>query len=170
MKLKKMFLATIVASAILAADGAIAQAAVFVRTAPPASQSSGCSRKIAWPGIRLDGRLLAMGWQRQRIRLDPGQMAAPASGRCGMGWAEVAAWSGRLRLRGGQLALNETRSLGLHSATAWCRRGKRRVSAGPSLDRGRDHAKMTAGLSRRDARALLQIGDNTAPLRHPAKT
>ena len=34
MKLKKVFLATIVASAILAADGVIAQAAVFVRTAP----------------------------------------------------------------------------------------------------------------------------------------
>jgi hypothetical protein len=39
MKINKALLATIAAAAILAADGAIAQAAVFVRTAPPPPRS-----------------------------------------------------------------------------------------------------------------------------------
>ena len=41
MKIKKLFLATIVAPAILAFDGAIAQAAMFVTTAPPPPRSMG---------------------------------------------------------------------------------------------------------------------------------
>ena len=53
----------------------------------------------------LDGRLLAMGRQPQRVRLDSGQMATPAPGRCCMGWPELAAWSWRLYLRCGPLAL-----------------------------------------------------------------
>ena len=141
---------------------------------PPASQNSGCSREIAWPRIRLDGRLLAMGWQTHRIRLDTGQMAAPASGRCGMGWTEVAARSWRLRLRGGPLALNEIRSLGLHSATAMGRRGEAvrvgRAKPGPRAGRSQ---KSTAGLKCLLAAqwaALLQIGDNTASVQLALRT
>jgi hypothetical protein len=60
MKITKAFLATIATAALLAADVAIAQAAVFARTTPP-SQRGACGREIAWPWIRLDERLLALG-------------------------------------------------------------------------------------------------------------
>jgi hypothetical protein len=114
-----------------------------------------------------------MGRQTHRIRLDTGQMAAPASGRCGMGWTEVAAWSWWLRLRGGPLALNETRSLG-SLPRQWADVGKRCVSAGPKPGpRAGRSQKSTAGLNcllAARCAALLQIGDNTAPVQLALRT
>lgn len=142
MKIKKVFLATILASAILAVDGAIAQSAVFVTTAPRLPE------RWVWLEDRLAAgsfgqTAIAMGRETQRVRLDARQMATPASGRCGMGWTELAAWSWRLHLRCGPLALNETRSLDLHFATAkatWrggaCRLAKPGPGTRPSKNNG----------------------------------
>ena len=72
----------------------------------PASQSGGYGREITRPRIRVDGRLLALGGQAQRVCMDPRQVATSAPCRCSMGRAELAFWPWRMDFRRGPLALN----------------------------------------------------------------
>ena len=78
------------------------------QNAAAASSFGRCSWEITWPWVRLDGRLLAVGWRTQgetRVRVGAGQMEARTACRRSLGFAELACQSWRLHIRGWSLAL-----------------------------------------------------------------
>ena len=106
MKINKAFLATIAAAAVLGVDGPIAQAAVFVRTAPPPPRAVGVVGRSPGRGFVWTDGYWRWGGQAQRVCMDPRQVATSAPCRCSMGCAQLALWPWRMDFRRGPLALN----------------------------------------------------------------
>ena len=93
MKINRAFLATIAAAAVLAVDGPIAQAAVFVRTAPPPPRAGGVVGRSPGRGFVWTGGYWRWGGRRRGYVWTPGRWRRPP--RAGAVWVAPSWRSGR---------------------------------------------------------------------------
>jgi hypothetical protein len=93
MNINKAFLATIAAAAVLAVDGPIAQAAVFVRTAPPPPRAVGVVGRSPGRGFVWTDGYWRWGGRRRGYVWTPGRWRRPP--RAGAVWVAPSWRSGR---------------------------------------------------------------------------